>query len=309
MTDQDEIDDEALTWLIRTEDPDFDQWDAFTLWLEGNPANAAAYHRFAGAQRDLLPAVAKARLPEAIARPLKARGVSRRWAVAAAGASIIAASSALLIQRSAPVSYATLPGEMRTIALGGQDRIVMNGATRIEVSGLNRRSVRLAQGQILLSLRESDAGPIEVKSGDLTLVDVGTVFEVARDGQSTRVSVAEGEVVADPNGAALHLPRGTSLVAKDGQAVLKSTKTEARSVGAWTGGQLVYSNAALSEVVSDLRRSAGMQIQLAPAAGSLSFTGTLSIAEVRADPRSLEPLLGVQMRRSGPGWVILGGAP
>ena len=37
-----------------------------------------------------------------------------------------------------------------------------------------------------------------------------------------------------------------------------------------------------------------------------SFTGTLSVAEVKRDPRSLEPLLGVSMVRSGQGWKLGG---
>jgi hypothetical protein len=32
----------------------------------------------------------------------------------------------------------------------------------------------------------------------------------------------------------------------------------------------------------------------------------LSIAEVKRDPKSLEPLLGVALQRSGKGWIIGG---
>ena len=35
---------EALDWLVRTNDPEFDRWDEFTAWLEASPANASAYH-------------------------------------------------------------------------------------------------------------------------------------------------------------------------------------------------------------------------------------------------------------------------
>ena len=34
----------ALEWLVRTNDPQFEEWDEFTMWLEEDAANAAAYH-------------------------------------------------------------------------------------------------------------------------------------------------------------------------------------------------------------------------------------------------------------------------
>ena len=29
------MNEEALGWVIRTRNPEFDDWDAFTIWLEG----------------------------------------------------------------------------------------------------------------------------------------------------------------------------------------------------------------------------------------------------------------------------------
>ncbi len=32
----DHIREEALGWLVRTNDPEFDRWDEFTAWLESD---------------------------------------------------------------------------------------------------------------------------------------------------------------------------------------------------------------------------------------------------------------------------------
>mgnify|MGYP003579191388 CR=1 FL=1 len=62
---------------------------------------------------------------------------------------------------------------------------------------------------MLVRLLEPGASKIALLSGDLKLVDVGTIFEVSRDGRETRVQVSQGAVVADPDGARLRLEMGT----------------------------------------------------------------------------------------------------
>ena len=34
---------QAIAWAVRTGDPAFGDWEAFTLWLEQDPAHALAY--------------------------------------------------------------------------------------------------------------------------------------------------------------------------------------------------------------------------------------------------------------------------
>jgi transmembrane sensor len=305
-------DDQALAWLVMTNDAEFDRWEDFTQWLEGDPANAGAYHRVADAERRVLPLVKQApptahpRAAEPRRRGTPERMPLRRWAVALSGIGALAVTG-LLVERAAPVAYETSAGEQRTIALGGEDRVILNGATRIAIAGLDRRSVRLEGGEILLQLREAGAAPIRVAAGDLELVDVGTVFSVARSGRSVRVAVAEGVVVADPDGAKLRLPRGTRLSTTDGQRVLRAEPADPSSVGAWRFGHLVYNDEALSNVLADLGRATGIEFRTDRSVGAQTFTGTLSLDAVKRDPRSLEPLLGVAMTRSGPGWIV-GGA-
>jgi transmembrane sensor len=204
------------------------------------------------------------------------------------------------------VEYSTGPGEIRTVSLGGQDQLVMNGDTRLELAGFNRRMVRLSKGQVLLRLRDPAEDKIKLLSGDLTLVDIGTVFEVARDGRDTRVVVSEGAVVADPGGADLKLMPGQRLDTTDGAAVLQAMPADIASVGSFERGQLGYIDEPLGHVVADLRRSTGIDFSASEAISARRFSGTLSVAEVKRDPRSLAPLLGVTVEPSGQGWKLGG---
>ena len=294
----------ALDWLVRTNDPEFDGWDEFTAWLEANPAHADAYHRLAGSEAEILPLVAEAPV-EAPAKPDRQLG-QRRLAMAASVAVFVAAATAAVLPRLTPVDYSTGAGEVRTIALGGQDQLVMNGGTRLALSGWDRRTVRLEQGQVLLRLRDAGQGKVELVSGDLHLVDVGTVFEVARDGSDTRVLVSEGAVLADPAGARLKIGAGQRLDTEDGAQTLKATAADVSSVGSFESGQLVYLDEPLDNVLADLRRSAGIDISADPAISGRRFSGTLSIREVRRDPQSLGPLRGVSIERSNQSWKLKG---
>ena len=308
MTESPHLREAALDWLVRTNDPDFDGWDEFTAWLEASPANSDAYHRAVASETEMLPLVEALQAPAetpAKSSPDRRMG-QRRLAAAASVAIFVAAATAVVVPRLTPVEHSTSPGDVRTIALGGQDKLVMNGGTRLALIGWDRRTVRIEQGQVLLRLRDADEGKVEVVSGDLHLIDVGTVFEVARNGTDTRVLVSEGAVVADPAGARLKIAAGQRLDTEDGAQTLKATATDVSSVGSFESGQLVYLDEPLANVVADLRRSTGIDFSADPSISGRRFSGTLSIREVKRDPQSLGPLLGVAIERSTQGWKLKG---
>lgn len=300
---------EALDWVVRTNDPDFSNWDEFTQWLEQSPGNADAYHRLLASEEEIAPylrALPQERSgPELrVATPPERRRARAPLWLATAG--VAAALTAIVAPRFTPVEHVTRPGEMRIVSLGGRDEIVLNGGTRMVLAGFNKRQVRLEQGQILLSLREPGASTIEVESGDLDLVDIGTVFEVTRSGTSTEVAVSEGSVVADPKGARLQLKTGQGLSTADGASVLKAKTVDPAAAGGFARGQLVYRDEPIERVLADLHRSTGLDFDGDRTINAIRFTGTLSVKEVKRDPRSLEPLLGVRVEGSDRGWRVQG---
>jgi transmembrane sensor len=291
----------ALDWLVRTNDPDFDAWDEFTIWLEADSANADAYHALADSESQMRHLVKAPLLDEPVRGPQR-----RRLALVAGIAALAAGATAIVAPRIMPVDYSTGPGEMRTVSLGGQDQLVMNGDTRLELAGLDHRTIRLEQGQLLLRLRDPGQDKVELRSGDLKLVDIGTIFEVTRAGRATRLVVSEGAVMADPDGARLTVEPGQRLDTEDGATVLETRPADMASVGAFERGQLGYVDEKLENVIADIRRSTGIDFSASAAIRARRFSGTLSVAEIKRDPRSLEPLLGVAMERSGQGWKLGG---
>ncbi len=112
--------------------------------------------------------------------------------------------------------------------------------------------------------------------------------------------------MADPAGARLKIDAGQRLDTEDGAQMLKAMPADISSVGSFESGQLVYLDEPLENVLADLRRSSGIDFSAYAAISGRRFSGTLSIREVKRDPQSLGPLLGVAIERFNQGWKLKG---
>lgn len=295
----DHIQTAALDWLVRVNDADFSDWDGFTQWLEADPAHGEAYHQLV-ASEELLREQVKAPAPTII-QPARANW--RRWAGIGGGALAASLAIATLVPGVASVRYETRPGEVQQIALGGGDTITLNGDTRISMSRFDQRAIKLDHGQVYLAL-DSDAKAVALETGDLTITDIGTRFDVTRDASRTRVMVSVGAVRAERASNQAIIKAGERLDTIDGAPALAVRSAANDSFGLWRNGQLFYADESLAVVIADLRRSTALDIQLDEAIAQRRFSGTLAIADVRDHPETLGPLLGVSMRRTEKGWRL-----
>ena len=141
-----------------------------------------------------------------------------------------------------------------------------------------------------------------MRAGDLEMVDLGTVFEVRRDGAAVRVAVAEGTVLVDPAGAAVRLDPGQAAVS--GGGTISRLSTPAEDVGAWSDGRLAFDGVPLSEVAGDLSRHLGRRITVAPSIAKRPVLGTLYVEQLRREPSLLASVLDVRVRRRGEDWTL-----
>ncbi len=303
--DQHAIDDQALAWVVRVRDVDFEDWDAFEAWLGAAPAHADAYHRLAledAALDDILPALAPA--PTAA----RERRTLRRWAWPAIGAAVAAmlvgvVSVHMPVSASERYQVATRAGERRALTLAGGTTILLNGQSTLVLDRKDPRYAELKQGEALFTVTHDAAHPFAVQVGQDQLLDVGTRFDVVRDRSGMRVAVAEGAVVYNPATQKLMLGRGDMLrVATDGPVAVRS-RIAPDQVGAWREGRFLYAGEPLARVAEDLSRYAGAKVDVSPDLAGQPFRGVISIA----DPARLEglgPLFRARVQRRGAGWLI-----
>lgn len=302
----------AIDWTIRLKDGSAEDWRAFTVWLEADPANLAAWDQVSMADDALAalpaapaPVVARAD-PAPSRRPAPAvRPAPRRWlwggGIAAALAGIV---SVALLQAPALYDIETAPGERRRIALADGSQILLNGGSRIALDSNDARFARLERGEALFTVVHDAGDPFEVEVGDDRLVDLGTVFDVVHEDGRLRVAVAEGAVLYNPGGERVRLDPGMALE-DDGGDQLRVGPVETAAVGGWTRGQLRYAGAPLARVAADLGRATGLRITVAPAIANQPFTGLIVLDRDRELLfQRVSALLGVRAVRSDGGWTL-----
>lgn len=303
------INDAALDWVIRLRDPGFDGWEAFESWLAADPAHADAYQSIAIADADIAPKIAA--IPRPAPKIVPKSLPSRRWFGGAIAASLaVIAGFALLPSRSAPYVIETPAGVPRSFILADGTRLDLNGGTRLLLDRRKPRQAVLTHGEVVFTVVHDDRRPFRVNVGMATLLDVGTVFNVARAGPLTTVAVSEGAVVYNPDREAVRLPAGRSLRAIDGVGALTVTNTPTAAIGSWRKRRLFYDGAPLSDVAADLSRNLGLTIIADPAIADRPFHGIISLAgEHNAPPTGLGPLLGVRVVPDGDNWRLAAESP
>ncbi|WOF41763.1 FecR domain-containing protein [Sphingopyxis indica] len=301
------IDAEAAGWLIRQRDPAFADWDGFTDWLAADPAHAAAYDALASLDADL-DALPVAEQPQIVwdAEPIRHRPSRRAWlggALAAAIVGVIGVSSFGLFDDTQRIE--TLAGEHRSITLADGSKIEINGASTLLLDDDRPRFARLERGEAMFHVTHKDADPFVVEAGEAEIVDLGTAFNIVRGERRISIAVSEGIVAYNPKRENVRLAAGKGLEARDGAAP-QVHDVEAATVGGWRTGLLVYNGAPLGEVAADLKRTAGIDVEIAPNAEALVFRGALVIDRDRARTMAdLAALSGTRAERQGDGWVLM----
>jgi transmembrane sensor len=290
----------AAAWAVRTSDTAFDDWDAFTEWLEEDPAHARAYDTVTSAVAEAAEA-----LPEVpIAHNDEPAEPRRRWMGGALAASLAALAALGLWQmRGGEYAVETAPGEVRVVALEGAGEITLAGGSRIILDRRDPRSASLEQGQALFTIDHDPSAPFRLTVGEDTLVDVGTVFDVEHTPEQMTVAVSEGAVVFNPACQNVHLAPGQMLTRRRGSAPIVA-EIPLTQVGEWSEGRLTFQDATLGEIAADLSRATGTPFIANPRAAEQALSGSLLVDTVRSDPRSLGALLGVPVRYNGEAWEI-----
>ena len=307
MTDrQGQLREAAIGWAIRLNDEAFDDWDGFAAWLEADPAHASSYEEVVAAG-EVADAVLRQRpAPSVAMQPLAPKRMQRRRVAGGLVAVALVGALGWGTTRLLPAPYLveTGPGEHRIVSTGAA-AIALNGSTRLMLDRHNLHVATLERGEALFDVRHDPDRPFTVHVGDDEIRDVGTRFDVARDVGATRVAVAEGTVLYNPNAEAVRLDAGQMLAAADGTRQVRVTPVSPAVVGGWRQGRLSYRQAPLSSVAADLSRGLGVPIVAAPEVATKPFTGAIAYRGDRARfLADLGPLLDVTVKHDHERWLL-----
>lgn len=305
MTD-DELFAQASAWHFRLQAEDASEQDRskFSAWLAQTDAHALAWEEAQLLLAALQPAARAAH------RPVPGR---RRRALPWAAAAMLVLAFGLAWQTPWPdrlrADHYTNVGETQSITLADGSRIQLNtnAAVSLEFTEGERR-VQLLRGEAWFEVAHDAAKPFVVASGQAEVRVLGTRFSVSRQGEHTRVQLADGRVEARVEGGdAVILAPGEATEAASG--ALSAVQTFDPAVAyAWRQRQLVFRQQPLGEVVAELNRYWPGYVFISDAAlERKAVSGVFEIDKPDAVMRALQLTLGLQVNRYSPYLTVLQG--
>ncbi|QNH18587.1 hypothetical protein HEP74_03759 [Xanthomonas sp. SS] len=312
---------DAADWVARKLAGDGADPPGLQRWLAADPAHRAAFDALWALAHDaaLLEALAGFDTPAAMPRVLSASASApaaaplrhrRRWQAAVALAASLALLAVLawpwLRPDPAPLLAATAPGQVRVLKLDDGSVLTLNGASRVRVQlRAHRREVALEAGEVFFDVAHDARRPFEVALGPARVRVLGTVFNLARDGATSELSVYSGRVEIVSRGARQVLAQGMRIDAVgDGLGALARFDPDA---GDWREGWLQTAGIPLSRLVERLNRRSPQSIAIAdPAVGALQVSGRFRLDQPEQTLAHLARLYPLRIQRTATGITLTG---
>lgn len=308
----DPLHEQAAHWFLRLRDADIDadEIEAALAWLAESPEHQAAYDAVERVWDGSAPAAAEPS-PIRQAEPVGTRSfiLTRVWRVAAAilvlvGLAAGARYSSYWEETPAPVRYASVVGETRSITLADGSTVTLGAASSISVEyAAQVRRVVLTDGEALFTVAKNPARPFIVEAAGGSAQALGTVFNVHRGPEGVTVGVAEGVVqvkaTAGASAPAVRLPAGTEVTYTALAELGPVRNVRAERVGAWQRGVLSFIDRPLGAVVADLNRYSNRLIVIDDESlKQMHVSGSVTMTGIEEWLRALQGTAVVELRES-----------
>ncbi len=328
MAEKRQIRQEAGEWLVEMTSGHIgaDLQARFDAWLIADPRHAKAYERMerlAGQLEDMDVSVDESGAAVIHDIPVGVSSVDlpkpSLWGWVAGGlaaaASVVIAVWTMDVYEHKGVQahnerYSTQMAEVQTITLADGSSVTLGAGSEIAVRFTqNERLVSLQAGDAFFDVAKVAERPFTVQAGHAQVRVVGTRFEVKSGGDAIRVGVVDGAVdvqnMAGEGSAATRLTKGQVAVAQP-SGFIRQEVMAPTLMGAWRTGRLIYEDATLSQIVADIKRYYGQDIQiLSPDISQLRLTVAFDDKQVDQVLENITLGLPVTVVRGADGKVSL----
>lgn len=284
-----------------------EQQHAFAQWLAAQPEHAQVWQQLNGLDIRLASAAA-APARQALLHSAGKNGV-RRLAGTALGLLLAGGLLLGLLAQQRPLGdyladERTARGEQRELQLTDRSRIRLNSASAVDIDfSADQRAIRLRSGEILVQTAHGDTRPFVVLTEHGRLRALGTRFLVRREGDSTRLTVLQSAVAAQP------VEGATERIIEAGEQVLMQRRRlggvlpAPLSAAAWSHGMLVAENLRLSDLLEALGEYRSGYLGLDPSLAELRISGSFPLHDSDKALAALPPSLPVRIEQFGKWWT------
>ncbi len=309
----------AAWWFARWHSGDMTRRErrAFARWRREQPDAAREFDRMQqlGKAAEQLPQDrVRALLGGAVpARPSRRRvAMPLRVGIACAALALVALAGWWSLPGEAPTFTTGVGadrGERKQVTLPDGSVLEINGNTLAEVKFYaGRREIELQGGEILFSVSPEAERPFIVRAGSGDVRVTGTVFDVRRDEDVVTVLVRSGTVEVTGGhwwNLGLAVLRGGHGIRVPGSgAIGVPAPTDVDTALAWQTGRVVFKNAPLAEVVSEMNRYLATPLRLADSkTGRLRVSASFSLDRPEALLEALPAVAPVKLAPAADGAI------
>ncbi len=320
-SDRSSLAEQAEHWVVRLASGTVTSREmaAFEAWLARSPDHRAAFDRERALWQSLEGhEAAFASDPQPLRRAAPEPVTPRRsWArrhgarialgaVAASLALVLAVPDAAIRLRADAVADL---GEIRTLDLpDGSTAMLDSGAAVAVRFGTNERRVELLRGSAWFDVKHGDTRPFRVAALNGVTEDIGTAFEVSRQGESVTVGVTAGAVrVSSPEtgGGRIVQQLGRVRYAAGGPVESLAPGTSA-AMAAWRRGLIVIDNRPVADAIAEVARyRGGMTFTVADTSGSAPVSGVFRTDAPDEALQTLARMAGLRVTTLPAGVAVL----
>jgi transmembrane sensor len=233
---------------------------ALQAWLSADPRHCGAFLRAqAGLRlldhgsvvRGILPLATEEWVPSRLERRLVTP-----WRLGLGLTALAASVAGLMLLVPADHDFSTSVGEQRRVALQDGSVAMINTDSRVDIAfAEDQRRITLDQGEAWFQVAKDHARPFIVDAGDVRVRATGTAFSVRRRGDSARVVVTEGRVIAWIDGSShksVAISAGEEATIARNLANVRPAHTE--DALAWRRGEIVLNGQTVAAAAEEFNR-------------------------------------------------------
>lgn len=305
MTEEARRREETAGWLarLRSRSVTTGELAEFAKWRR-DPANADAYRdaeafweqsAALGDDPDIASALATARRRRRVARWWE-RPVNR-WLTLGAGLAASATVTAFLLVLTSVPTYRTAVGERSVARLDDGTTMHLDADTVVATRFREReRRVQLDRGQAFFDVRHDASRPFVVEADGVTVIALGTRFEVDRGATSVKVALIQGSVAVRSVASSdmVQLSPGDSVDIVGGR-IGNIVHGRATDMTAWRQGRLSFHDTPLVDAIATMNRYTARPIAIrSPSLAQEQISGDFATDDVDGFVAAVGALFGAQ---------------
>ncbi len=309
-----DIDEQAVAWFIRlrADNVTSEEKTSFLRWLNQADVHRDTFNEISKlwGDADLLQALGETAQKHRIAPQRKTTFSKFNLPLAMAACLVLTwlfhSELAILMQGD----YSTKVGERKTVYFDDGSTAMLNTDSSIAVSMDGpQRKVELLKGEVYFEVNPDPNRPFIVQAGHSTTRVLGTRFFVHEKSESDEVKVVSGRVeVTDRHtlkqSAILHDRESVSV---DASGLGETVLLDSALTTSWVNGFLVFENAPLESVISQIRRyRTGVVVYKDNTLRELKINGRINLRESDDVLKVLGKNLSVKMTFLTDWLVIVG---